>query len=44
MFQEFDAPAKLLELPEGCLTTLVNQMGPKVEKKLIQMAQDALKD
>ena len=38
-FQEFDTPAVLLENPDGFLTELVNQTGPTMKKKLLQIAQ-----
>ena len=39
LFQEFDTPAVLLENPDGFLTELVNQTGPTMKKKLLQIAQ-----
>ena len=38
-FQEFDTPAVLLDNPDGFLTELVNQTGPTMKKKLLQIAQ-----
>lgn len=36
---EFDTPSQLLENPEGYLTKLVDQTGPRAKKKLVEMAQ-----
>ena len=38
-FQEFDTPIVLLDNPDGYLTELVNQTGPTMKKKLLQIAQ-----